>query len=165
MFTPISVSGNSLVNLFLDWNKRKKIKKKNMRTDRIHIKPKKSQIWREKVSIMMFCCGTRKSHHRTRIIRQKRGSASFVSDELFWSSGEISEKSLEVSDELFWFSSEISLSQNNTYMDTLNLTGNPDLLCKKKNFSSRGPNYGSCQLLTLSTLMDSFFWFDTINFG
>ena len=51
---------------------------------------------REKVSIMMNCCGTRKSHPRTGIISSETRQ-SLVSDELFWSSG------------------GISLSHNNTY--------------------------------------------------
>ena len=37
----------------------------------------------------MYCCGTRKSHPRTRIIRQKRGSAEFLT-KLFRSEGGIS---------------------------------------------------------------------------
>ena len=37
----------------------------------------------------MYCCGTRKSHPKTRIIRQKRGSAEFLK-ELFRSEGGIS---------------------------------------------------------------------------
>ena len=45
---------------------------------------------------MMYCCGTRKSHPRTRIISSETRQ-SLVSDELFWSLG------------------GISLSHNNTY--------------------------------------------------
>ena len=37
----------------------------------------------------MYCCGTRKSHPRTRIIRQKRGSSEFLT-KLFRSEGGIS---------------------------------------------------------------------------
>ena len=65
MFTPIFASGKFVGELiFLDWNKCKK-SKKLCGTDRIHIKPKKSQSGREKISIMMYCCGTRLSHPRT----------------------------------------------------------------------------------------------------
>ena len=45
----------------------------------------------------MYCCGTMKSHQRTRIIRQKRGSAEFLT-------------------KLFRSEDGISLSHNNTPM-------------------------------------------------
>ena len=44
---------------------------------------------RIKSILHMYCCGTRKSHPRTRIIRQKRGSAEFLI-KLFRSEGGIS---------------------------------------------------------------------------
>ena len=65
MFTPISASGKSVGELiFLIEASAKNLKNYAELTEFI-LNLKKSQTGREKVSIMMNCCGTRKSHPRT----------------------------------------------------------------------------------------------------
>ena len=49
-------------------------------TDNSYKTLKKSQNGQEKVSIMMYCCGPRKFHHRPRRICQKLGRASFLTN-------------------------------------------------------------------------------------
>ena len=66
MFTPISASGKFVGELiiFRLEQTQKNLKKYAELTEFI-LNLKKSQSGREKVSIMMYCCETRKSHPRT----------------------------------------------------------------------------------------------------
>ena len=65
MFTPFSASGKFVGELiFLIGTGVKNLKKYAELTEFIK-NLKNSKTGREKVSIMMYCCGTRKSHPRT----------------------------------------------------------------------------------------------------
>ena len=74
----------------------------------------KSRSGVENKSILhMYCCGTRKSHPRTRIIRQKRGSAEFLK-KLFGSEGGISLSHNNTSYVLLWDKEIPPEDQNNS---------------------------------------------------
>ena len=65
MFTPISASGKFVGELIFSIGTNAKNLKNYVELTEFTKNLKKSQSGREKVSIMMYCCGTRKSHPRT----------------------------------------------------------------------------------------------------